>query len=262
MGRRVLYSQSPNSWPVPCSPYRARWGQSGVGLSSQVLAGSEVAKAQLDLALRPTGERSAVTNADTGIAALVTPLQAIAPQLLVREATGSDQRAAVTALAVAGLPVVVVHPRHARAVATATGPLATTDGLDARALAPCADAVRPTPRPRPDAHTEELRALLARRRRLIARRTAEQHRRGSVSRRLQADLEAPLTWLPERLAALDDDLDTTRRASPVWRERETLDRSGPAMGPVCARPLVLDRPELGTLSRQGCNTTRSGHPRR
>jgi hypothetical protein len=55
----------------------------------------------LDPALRPTGERWAVTNADTGIAALVTPLQAIAPQLLVREATGSDQRAAGKATNVA-----------------------------------------------------------------------------------------------------------------------------------------------------------------
>ena len=49
---------------------------------------------------------------------------------------------------------------------------------------------------------------------------------------------------------LDDELDTTLRASPVWREREELLRSVPGIGPVCTRTLLLDLPELGTLSRQ------------
>jgi transposase len=79
-------------------------------------------------------------------------------------------------LAAAGLPVVVVHPRQARACARATGPLATTEAWDARALAHCADVLRPTPRPLPDAPTHERRALLGRRQPLIVMRTAEQHR--------------------------------------------------------------------------------------
>jgi transposase len=37
---------------------------------------------------------------------------------------------------------------------------------------------------------------------------------------------------------------------PLLREREELLRSVPGMGPVCARTLLLDLPELGTLSRQ------------
>jgi transposase len=49
---------------------------------------------------------------------------------------------------------------------------------------------------------------------------------------------------------VDDDLDTTLRASPVWREREDLLRSIPGIGPVCAQTLLLDLPELGTLNRQ------------
>jgi transposase len=102
-------------------------------MSSQVFVGIDVAKAQLDIALRPSGERWAVTNDDAGIAALVTRLQAIAPQLMVLEATGTYQRAAVAALAVAGLPVAVVNPRHARDFAKATGQLAKTDALDVRA---------------------------------------------------------------------------------------------------------------------------------
>jgi transposase len=169
---------------------------------------------------------------------------------MVLEATGGDQRAVVAALAAARLPVVGVNPRHARDFAQATGQLAKTEVLDARAWAHCAEAVRPAPRPLPDAPREELRALLARRRQLIAMQTTEQNRLGSAPRRLQADIQAHITWLNERLAALDDGLDTTLRASPVWREREEWRRSVPGMGPVCARPLVLDLPEWGRLSRQ------------
>ena len=216
----------------------------------QVFVGIDVAKAQLDIALRPTGERWAVANDDAGIAALVERLQALQPTLIVLEATGGYQRAVVAALAAAGLPVVVVNPRQARDFAKATGQLAKTDALDARALAHFAEAVRPTPRPLPDAQADELRALLARRRQLVAMRTAEQNRLGSAPPRLQTDIQAHITWLNTRLAALDDDLDTTLRASPVWREREELLRSVPGIGPVCARTLLLDLPELGTLSRQ------------
>ena len=216
----------------------------------QIFVGIDVAKAQLDIALRPTGERWAVPNEDASLAPLVTQLQAVCPVLIVLEATGGYQRAVVAALVAAGLPVVVVNPRQARDFAKATGQLAKTDALDARALAHFADAVRPTPRPLPDAQTEELRALLARRRQLIGMRTAESNRLGSAPPRVQADLQAHIAWLDQRLAAIDDDLDTTLRASPVWRERETLYRSVPGIGPVCARTLVLDLPELGTLSRQ------------
>jgi transposase len=81
-------------------------------------------------------------------------------------------------------------------------------------------------------------------------RTAEQNRLGSAPPRLQPDIQAHITGLNTRLAALDDDLDTTLRASPVWREREELLRSVPGIGPVWARTRGLDLPELGTLSRQ------------
>ena len=42
--------------------------------------GIDVAKAQLDIALRPTGERCAVANDDLGIAALVERLQTMPPR--------------------------------------------------------------------------------------------------------------------------------------------------------------------------------------
>jgi transposase len=141
---------------------------------------------------------------------------------MVLEATGGLERGAPAAVATAGLPVVVVPPRQARAFARATGQLAKTDALDARALAHCADVIRPTPRPLPDAQTRELRALLGRRQQLISMRTAEQNRLAGTRGRLPQDIAAPMAWLHARLATLDDDLETMLRASPLWREHDDL----------------------------------------
>ena len=205
--------------------------------------GIDVAKAQLDIAVRPSGERWAVPNDAGGVVTLVDRLQALHPTLIVLEATGGLERAATAALATAGLPVVVVNPRQARDFARATGQLAKTDALDARALAHCADVIRPTPRPLPDTQTQELRALLGRRQQLIGMRTAEHNRLAGTSGRLQTDIAAHITWLNERLATLDDDIETLLRASPLWRENDDLLQSAPGIGPVCARTLVLELPE-------------------
>ena len=212
--------------------------------------GIDVAKAQLDIAVRPSGERWAIPNDAGGVVTLVERLQALHPTLIVLEATGGLERAATAALATASLPVVVVNPRQARDFARATGQLAKTDALDARALAHFADVIRPTPRPLPDAQTQELRALLGRRQQLVVMRTAEQARLAGTSGRLQTDIEAQITWLNERLATLDDDIETLLRASPLWRENDDLLQSAPGIGPVCARTLLLELPELETLTRQ------------
>jgi transposase len=212
--------------------------------------GIDVAKAQWDVAVRPSGERWAVPNDAGGVVTLVERLQALHPTLIVLEATGGLERAATVALATAGLPVVVVNPRQARDFARATGQLAKTDALDARTLAHCADVIRPTPRPLPDAQTQELRALLGRRQQLIGMRTAEQNRLAGTSERLTQDIEAHMAWLNARIATLDDDLETMLRASPRWRANDDLLQSVPGIGPVCARTLLLELPELGTLTRQ------------
>jgi transposase len=212
--------------------------------------GIDVAKAQLDIAIRPTGERWTVPNDASGVATLVDRVQPLQPTLIVLEAPGGLERLVTSALATAGLPVVVVNPRQVRDFARATGQLAKTDALDARALAHFAEAIRPKPRTGPDAQTQELRTLLGRRQQLVAMRTMEQNRLAGTSGRLQRDITAHITWLNEHLATLDDDLDTVLRSSPLWRENDDLLRSAPGIGPVCARTLLLELPELGSLTRQ------------
>src|SRR5207245_4031370 len=226
-------------------------GQTGVRMSDMpCFVGIDVAKAQLDIALRPSGERWAVPNDASGVMTLVDRVQALHPTLIVLEATGGLERAVTSALATAGLPVVVVNPRQVRDFARATGQLATTDALDARALAHCADVIRPTPRPLPDAQTHELRALVGRRQPRIVLRTAEQNRLAGPSARLTQALVAPMPWLHAAIAPLDNALETTLRASPLGRENDELLPSATGLGPVCARTLLRELPALGTLTRQ------------
>src|SRR3989442_12319723 len=226
-------------------------GQTGVRMSDMpCFVGIDVATAQLDIALRPSGERWAVPNDASGVATLVDRVQTLHPTLIVLEATGGLEGAETSALAAAGLPVVGGNPRQARDFARATGQLAKTEALDARALAHFADVIRPTPRPLPDAQTQELRALLGRRQQLIVMRTAEQNRLAGTSVRLTKDIAAHITWLNAGIATLDDDLETLLRASPLWREKEELLQSAQGIGAALSPTLLSGHPAMGGVSRR------------
>lgn len=219
-------------------------------MEPSVFVGIDVSKAQLDLAMRPEGPRLSVANDDTGIGTLVAHVQAVKPALIVLEATGGYERALVRALVDVALPVVVVNPRQVRDFAKATGQLAKTDQLDAAILARFAEVVRPALRGVPDKPTQELAALLARRRQLVEMLTAERNRLSSAAARLQKRIRAHITWLTAELSRVDEDLDQAIRQSPIWREREDLLRSVPGIGPIVARTLLAELPELGTLNRK------------
>jgi transposase len=211
--------------------------------------GIDVAKAWLDVASSGEERVWRVSNDHAGITTLVADLVARAPQLVVLEATGGQETAVTAALVTAGVTVAVVNPRQVRDFARATGQLAKSDALDARVLALFAARVQPPPRPLPDVVAQELAALLARRRQLVEMRTAEQHRRPTLAARLRPALDAHVVWLSQQIAELDQELDRTLRASPVWREKEGLLRTIPGIGPVVARTLLGELPELGTLNR-------------
>ena len=86
-----------------------------------MLIGIDVAKSELVIAARPTGERWTVANDEPGVQALVGRLRQDAPTFIVLEATGGYELRCVAALAAAALPVVVVNPRQVRDFARATG---------------------------------------------------------------------------------------------------------------------------------------------
>ena len=86
-----------------------------------VYVGIDVAKAQVDVAVRPTGQRWTNSNDEPGIRELVSRLKALEPAMVVLEASGVLELPSVAALATASLPVVIVNPRPVRDFARATG---------------------------------------------------------------------------------------------------------------------------------------------
>jgi transposase len=218
--------------------------------ASPVWIGIDVAQAHLDVAVRPQGEAWRCPYEEEAIIALVARLQALAPRLVVLEATGGLEARVVAALAAAGLPVAVVNPRQVRDFAKAIGRLAKTDALDAQVLAHFAEAVGPPARPLPDAATQELRALLTRRRQLVEMLTAEKNRLRRAVARVRPHLEAHIAWLERQLRDVDGDLDTLIRQSPAWHAQEARLRSVPGVGPGLSRTLLAALPELGQLNRK------------
>lgn len=219
-----------------------------------MFVGIDVAKAELVVASRPGLDTWTAANDDAGIRGLVQRVAALQPTLIVLEATGGYELVSVAALAAAGMPVVVVNPRQVRDFAKATGQLAKTDRVDAAVLALFAERVQPSVRVIPDDATRELEALLTRRRQLLEMRVAEQNRLGQAlgrgQRQVRKSLKKHIEFLDRELAMTDSDLETMVRQSPVWRERDDVLRSVPGIGPVVARTLLAELPELGQLDRR------------
>lgn len=212
--------------------------------------GIDVSKKVLDIAVRPGDEHWTVANDEDGIDELVTRLRSIGPRLVVLEATGGIELAATGSLADAGLLVAVVNPRQVRDFAKAIGRLAKTDRLDAQVIAQFGEVVQPMPRPLRDAEAQALSALLSRRRQLVGMMTQEKNRLHAAQLSVQRDIRGHIVYMEKRLAKLDDDLGSTLRKSPLWRERDDLLRGVPGVGRVLSVTLLAELPKLGTLNRK------------
>jgi transposase len=212
--------------------------------------GIDVSKDQLDIACRPEHTRWHGANDSAGIAQCIAQLRQLKPALIVLEATGGWQCSLVAALAVAKLPVAVMNPRQIRDFAKATGQLAKTDALDAGVIAHFAEAVRPTPRPFPDEMTQQIDALLQRRRQLLEMLVAERHRVALAHSTVRESLARHMEYLQHLIQETDAEVATIIRTSPAWREKDDLLQSAPGIGPVLSATLQAALPELGVLNQR------------
>jgi transposase len=210
--------------------------------------GIDVSKATLDVAILPLGRHFVVSNDEVGIDELLGGLEDLRPILVVLEASGGYERPVAAAIAASGIAVAVVNPRQTRDFARATGKLAKTDALDAKALARFAEAVRPEPRALLEEEAREFQSILARRRQVIQMMSAEKNRLGAAtSKAVARRIEAHVHWLEKELSRTDRDLDEAIEGSPAFKENEALLRSVPGVGPVLCRTLMAELPELGSL---------------
>jgi transposase len=219
---------------------------------SEVFVGIDVSKARLDIHVLPSHQAWSTANEGPHLDALVARLAALKTTLIVLEATGGLERRALALLLAAKLPAVAVNPRQVRDFAKATGHLAKTDTLDAAVLALFAERIRPEVRPPLDQQTQELDALMVRRRQVVDMITAEKNRLAAAppSKRVVRAIRKTISCLQKQLDEIDTDINSAIRNSPAWKAKDDLLRAVPGVGKVVARTLLAQAPEIGSLTRK------------
>jgi transposase len=218
--------------------------------SLELFIGIDICKDRLDVADDSESLPWSVANDDAGISSLVDRLNALQPALIVMEATGGLETLLYAALTTAGLPAVVMNPRQVRDFAKAMGTLAKTDALDAQVLARFGAAIQPEVRPMKDDITQELTALVTRRRQLLAMLTAEKTRLQQAAKWIRKDIKAHTESLEKRLKTIEGHIAEIIQKTPGWKEKDSLIRSVPGAGNVLSMNLLSSLTELGTLNRR------------
>ena len=213
--------------------------------------GIDVSKAQLDVHAHVSAVGFSHANDEAGLEQLIKHLREMDVQLVVLEASGGYERLAAASLTQSGFQLAVVNPRQVRAFAIACGVLAKTDRVDARVLAHFAAAIRPAVRAIADEQRQLLDELLGRRRQLVGMLVMEKNRLLQArDKRVRRDIKTLVEILEKRIAGCDGELQQLIQTSPLWRAQEDLLRSFNGIGPVNARTLLIELPELGKLSRK------------
>jgi transposase len=215
---------------------------------NNIFVGIDVAKDTVEVAERPGGEHKAFINNDEGLEAMVTWIMSLSPTLVVLEATGGYEMNAARMLAAKNVPLAVVNPRQVRDFAKATGKLAKTDAIDALIIARFGEAVRPEPRILKDEETQQLDALVVRRRQLIEMCIAESNRLALAPAWTKGEIKEHIDWLKHALCKTNNDINRFLKSSTIWQEKESILRSMKCVGPVTASTLIAELPELGLLS--------------
>jgi transposase len=191
-----------------------------------------------------------VANDPEGFQHLISLLSQQPETLIVLEATGGLEMPAVVALSEAGLQVAVVNPRQVRDFARAAGFLAKTDRIDARVLVNFGRAMRPEVREVPDEQARRFALLNTRREQVSLMIVMEKNHRAWAPQALRSEIERHIQELEQMLQALEKEMDQMIQANPEQREKNKLLQSVTGVGPVLARTLLADLPELGQLNRK------------
>ncbi len=218
---------------------------------SQACVGIDVSKKRLDVGFSDERPGFGVPNDSTGHTHIVEALNKAPPSRIVIEATGGYERIIVAELSAAGLPVVVINPRQVRDFARATGRLAKTDAIDAKVLALFAVAIQPPLRALDDEQTQIFTELLTRRRQMVQMRVSESNRLAQArDRRVRKSIQGVIKLLDRQIASIDHEIDRHIQSSPIWKEKQELLLAVEGIGPITARTLLAELPELGTANRQ------------
>lgn len=224
---------------------------SKTGTSQKVCVGIDVSKHKWDVALSTRRTGYTFPADEQGETQLLDLLRSIEVEIVCLEATGNYQRRLVQLLHQHGYPLAVVNPRLPRDFARSLNRLAKTDRIDAQILALFAERYELRPTAQATEMSEQIAALVVRRRQLVGIRTQELNRRDTLhDAAARADVEHHLDYLQERIAQLEQQIETLVEQQPVLREiaQEFCKLQG--IGKQTAHSLVAEVPELGQLNRK------------
>jgi transposase len=219
-------------------------------ITSQVYVGIDVSKDTLDIAVLDKKSIVQFANTKHGIAKLVRHLKQVRPKLIVVEATGGYEEAAVLALFEARLPVARVSPQRVRQYARAKGLLAKTDRIDAQLLADFGKNLQPRLFVGKSEERKRLSGLVGRRKQLNAMLQAEKNRLRSTPMEMKASVKRVIACLQAELKELEAQIHKFMKEHEEFSQQEKLLRTAKSVGPVTAATLLADLPELGQLDRK------------
>jgi transposase len=216
---------------------------------STKVAGVDVGKRRLDVAVHGLADEMAVANVASGFSELIAWLQAREVGRVGLEATGGYERGVRAALEAAGFEVVVHQPIEVRLFAKLKRRRAKNDRLDAHLIAAATaqvEAVRAARDPRLADLAERLTAY-----ELVTDKAADLKTflESVTLRDLVAAIRVQIRSLERLKAKLLVEIVGRIKACPDLLDRFRLLLSLPGIGPVVAATLVVRMPELGGLRR-------------
>lgn len=212
--------------------------------------GIDISKAHLDAHCLMTGEAGQFSNSPAGLRDLRRWIGTNVPDLIVYEATGPYHAAFERAFGQA-LPLVKVNPLQARRFAQARGTRAKTDAVDARMLAAMGAAFDLVP-DRPQGENQQaLKELQIARMALIKERTRLLNRQKTQTLAVtKRQTKARLNQIKRQLAELETELETRLRKRPDRARALDILCSIPGLGRVTAIAILVECPEIGTMTRK------------
>jgi transposase len=221
--------------------------------ASAVFVGIDVSKAKVDVACRGASLRGTYARDHKGIERLARHLGKLAVKRVLLEASGGYEQLVLQLLHGEGLPVVLIQPSRARHFAKSVGRRAKTDTIDAQVLAwmsevACDDVALWQPRGEAE---EKLRAVVARRRQLVAFVDAERKRlEAATYRPVRKSIERTLSRFKKEIQELEAQMDELISLSDYLRQQVAILSSVKGIGRLTAATLLTEMPELGSLSRR------------
>jgi len=219
-------------------------------------AGIDVSKAYLDLHLLPSAHAERFSNDAAGHRKLIGVLQKHRVHLIVLEATGGYERAAVSAMVEAGLRVHVAQPQIIRAFAVSMKIRAKNDNIDASVCARYAQdrdkelAVIASI----DSTQQTLQALVVRRSQLVEMSTMEQNRVQQVSdKQSLQSIRRSLKFFQKQIQLVEKQMDQIIQQDEKLREKSNTLQQTKGVGPQTTRVLLACLPELGSTTAKRLN---------